>query len=281
MQIGIRASQLGLLLLLAAGGCGANSAPRRDMEPERRVAPQQAANPNPADGPATAVERKIIYTSQIDVVVDDLDAAQKRLQELVTQVQAAGGYLGRQEISGSKGYQRQSSWTVRVPLAKFDGFVAAVESLGELQRHTREAQDVTDAYADLEARLRNKQASEKRLLSHLDKTGELKDTLEVERELSRVRGEVEQLQGQLNLMKNKTDLATVLITLHERVSYQPPTAPRFSTEISRAFDASIRQLVQFGQALVLLLVILSPWLLVGAIAFFPIRLLLKSRSRRS
>lgn len=254
-------------LLLMTLGCG-QSRPEGDVS-ER---PGPAGKPPVAavDGPAVPIERKIIYTSQIDIVVDDMDAAQRRLQGLLTSIQESGGYLARQELSGSKGYRRESSWTIRVPLAKFDGFVAEIETIGELQRHIREAQDVTDAYADLDARLRNKQSSEKRLLTHLERTGELKDTLEVERELSRVRGEVEQLQGQLNVLKNKTDLATVVLTLHERISYTPATAPGFATEISRTFDTSCQCVIAVGKGGLLAIVALAPWLVVGGIVLLPI-----------
>jgi cell fate (sporulation/competence/biofilm development) regulator YlbF (YheA/YmcA/DUF963 family) len=256
---------LAFYLVAHVGGCGA-SGPRPVQVAQ---APAQDAPVNP-DGPAVPSERKIIYQSQIDVVVDDLLAAQQRLQVLIKGVQESGGYLARQEVTGRTGEHRQGSWTIRVPISRFDGFVAEVESLGELLRNSREAQDVTEAYADLEARLRNKQASEQRLLSHLAKTGDLKDTLECERELSRVRGEVEQLQGQFNLMKNKTDLATVVVNLHERANYKPPTAPAFSTMVNRTFADSWGALMKFGQVLVLLAVALAPWLVAAAAVLVPV-----------
>jgi len=261
-------------------GCAAASDP---SEKRAQRAPQvaQAPNANPPvpDGPAVPVERKIIYTSQIEVIVDDLKVAQQRLEELVQPVQQAGGYVARQEINGRTGYHRQSSWTIRVPLSKFDGFVAEVEKLGELQRNSRDAQDVTEAYADLDARLRNKQASEARLLSHLEKTGDLKDTLEIERELSRVRGEIEQLQGQLSLLKNKTDLATVTLTLHERENYTPPSTPDFSTQISRTFAESWKGMLLLGKGLALIGVGASPWLIATGILLFPVWIVRRRRPK--
>ena len=242
----------------------------------------QDANANgPApDGPPAPLERKIIYTSQIEVLVADMASAQQRLEALIESAKEAGGYLARQEISGRNGSYRNSTWTVRVPLAKFDQFVSEVEGLGKLWRHSREAQDVTDAYADLGARLRNKQSSEVRLLSHLQKTGELKDTLEVERELSRVRGEIEQLQGQLNPLKNKTDLATVTVTLYERETYAPLSDPDFSAQVYRTFDASRQGLVLCSKLLVLAIVALTPWLVIGGIIIVPAILIFRKRRVR-
>lgn len=157
--------------------------------------------------------------------------------------------------------------------------MAELEKLGELERSSRDAQDVTEAYADLEARLRNKQLSETRLLSHLEKSAELKDTLELERELSRVRGEIEQLQGQLNLLKSKTDLATVMVTLLERQGYTPPTKPTFGIQVSRTFDNSWKALVDFGQTLALIAVALAPWLIVFALILTPVWLIVRHRNQ--
>jgi hypothetical protein len=105
-------------------------------------------------------------------------------------------------------------------------------------------------------------ASEQRLLGHLEKTGDLKDTLEVERELSRVRGEVEQLQGRLNLLKNRTVLATVILTLHERLGFTPETTADFTTQVSRTFGGSWQAFSAFLRFTALFLVAIVPWLCV-------------------
>jgi len=253
---------------LLFSGCGDADRPGSKAPAQLAQRDRAAGNGNQAAAPA--VERKIIYTSQIDVVVEDFSGAQQKLNTIIDAVQQQGGYLARQEVTGTTGYHRHGSWTVRVPLGQFDQFIGNVERLGELERSSRDAQDVTEAYADLEARLRNKQASEQRLLSHLEKSAELKDTLELERELSRVRGEIEQIQGQLNVLKNKTDLATVTITLIERLNYQPETKATFGTQITRTFGKSIELLQTCAQGFILAVVALAPWTIVALIAVLPI-----------
>lgn len=256
---------IGLALALISG-CGSD-APRNS--PPQQIAQVPPAAPVP-DGPVVPIERKIIYTSQIELLVGDLTTTQQRLAEMIKSIQGTGGYLAKQEVIGQQGAYRHGSWTIRVPLAKFDGFVMELESLGELKRDSRDAQDVTEAYADLEARLRNQQASETRLLTHLQKTAELKDTLEVEREITRVRGEIERLQGQLNLLKNKTDLATITLTVIERETIAPITAATFSTQISRTFQSSIDGLVSVAKTLTLMVVALTPWAIVTGLIAAPI-----------
>ena len=238
-----------------AAGCGAAE------QPTGSASPPVLASPNLASGEqATATARKIVFTAQVDVLVEDMAQAQQRLNDLIAKVQQAGGYVSHQEVSGTAGSRRHGTWTVRVPQTRFDQVMADLEQLGELQRSSRDAQDVTEAYTDLEARLKNKQSSEQRLLSHLEKTGELKDTLEVERELSRVRGEVEQLQGQLNLLKNKTDLATIILTIQERAGFTPTTTPTFSTQVSRTFAESWEAFGVFLRFIALCVVAAVPWL---------------------
>lgn len=263
---------IGFLLCCSFLGCGVSApSPTASSTPtstQIHSAPNSGTGESPASSP-----RKIIFTAQVDVVVEDMTIAQQRLSTLIEGVQKVGGYVAHQEVQGTAGAQRRGTWTVRAPLYEFDRLMADLEQLGDLQRSSRDAQDVTEAYTDLEARLRNKQSSEQRLLSHLEKTGELKDTLEVERELSRVRGEVEQLQGQLNLLKNKTDLATIIITLQERLGYTPATTPNFTTQASRTFDGSWQAFRAFLRFLALLLVATVPWLCVavpilGAIWFW-------------
>lgn len=240
-------------------GCGAASQPPRAVAPA--TSPRELASSQSTSGEqATATARKVIFTAQVDVLVDDLAPAQQRLNELIARVQQAGGYVSHQEVSGTAGSRRHGTWTLRVPQPRFEQVMTDLEQLGELLRSTRDSQDVTEAYTDLEARLKNKQSSEQRLLSHLEKTGDLKDTLEVERELSRVRGEVEQLQGQLNLLKHKTDLATIILTLQERAGFTPVTTPTFKTQVSRTFEESWQAFAAFLRFLVLFAVAIVPWL---------------------
>lgn len=264
-----------LIISLLFIGCSNNSGPRPKQAVQVAVQPGNPV-PNAGDVAAPSLVRKIIYTCQIAVVVEDLMAAQQTLNTLIASIQPQGGYLANQELSGTSGSQRRGTWTIRVPLSEFDRFVSQVEKLGEIERNSRNAQDVTDAHTDLEGRLRNKQSSETRLLSHLEKSAQLKDTLELERELTRVRGEIEQLQGQMNLLNNKADLATVSLTLTERQEYIPPAPPvtaSFPTLVSRTFIESWNNLVACAQGVALITVALAPWAVAAAIILLPIWLI--------
>ena len=104
-------------------------------------------------------------------------------------------------------------------------------------------------YYDLEARIKNKQQEETRLLKHLaDSTGKLEDILAVERELTRVRGEIEQMQGRIRYLGNLSALSTVTLNVTEVRNYTPPVHPTFgNADRARTFNDSLVYSDRFRQ----------------------------------
>lgn len=206
--------------------------------------------------PATA--RKIVYNAQLSLVVEDLTGLAEKIRKLV---EGAGGYLSSSDESSYTAAQRHATWTARVPVEKFPEIVAALGRFGEIQQERIDSQDVTQEFYDIEARIKNKQEEEKRLLRHLeDSTGKLEDILAVERELTRVRGEIEQMQGRIRYLANVSSLSTITISATEIHDYVPPVKPTFGTEIARTFEQSLNGLLGFVKMLTLVVVALVPWL---------------------
>jgi Domain of unknown function (DUF4349) len=240
-------------------GVSAPASPRPASESQ----PEAAAA---ARGPAVA--RKIIYDAQVDLVVESVDPIAKKMTALV---QDAHGYIAEQNVTGSPGSLRSIHWRIRVPVEQFDSFVDSVVSLGELERNNRTSQDVSDQYYDLEARIKNKKVEEQTLNKILqERSGKLEDVLKIEIELSRVRGEIEQLEGKIRVLENLSSLATLTINVREREKYAPaaPVVASFGTRISRTWDSSITGLVDLGKAIVLLTVSWAIWIplyLIGAL----------------
>ena len=221
----------------------------------------------------------MIYDASIDLIVESLNKTEQAILKLITD---HGGFLAESEQNSETSERRHGTWRVRVPVDRFESFTGAVSRLGEVRRNHVGTQDVTEEYFDLEARIRNKQEEEKRLVKHLSaSTGNLKDILDVERELSRVRGEVEQMQGRLRFLSNRADLSTVTINATEWKDYKPPVAPTYSTQISRTFFRSVENLGTFFTSLSLVLVALIPWIPVIALGLFLLRWLLVRRRQKS
>lgn len=227
----------------------------RREEMNRPGAPAVAQAPPSAE----AMARKIIYTATVNLVTEKLNEV---TSSLLQQVKAHEGYVAETNISGATGSQREATWKVRVPAHRFDAFMQAVGTLGEMQNSATTSQDVSEEFYDIAARLKNKRVEEARLIQHLQRsTAKLQEILEVEREISRVREEIERMEGRLRFLSNQTDFSTVTITVREIKDYVPPSPPTFATEIMRSFSGSVETMVAFAKGLVLLIVALAPWAL--------------------
>jgi hypothetical protein len=218
----------------------------------------KAGQQGAAKTPTPPIQRKIIYDAKIDLIVESLNGLEPSILSLVKQ---NGGFLAESDLATEVSTQRTATWRVRVPVDRFDAFVGQVSRLGEVRTSHLGSQDVTEEFFDLEARIRNKQEEEKRLLKHLaDSTGKLEDILKVESELTRVRGEVEQMQGRLRFLANRADLSTVTITATELKDYTPPQPVTLAAQIHTTFFGSLEALTTFGKSLLLLVIALVPWL---------------------
>ncbi len=214
-----------------------------------------------------ATPRKIIYTGQVDLVVEDFDRTEQQLRQLVEEHE---GYLANSDIHNQPGVPRSGTWTVRVPTGHFNDFLQAVVKFGEVRNRNTNSQDITDAYHDKAARLKADETEEKSLLALLEKTqGKVEDILRMREQLRVVRGQIEEEKSQIQRWDKDVDLATVTVKLLDRRDYTPPLLPDFGSTVGRTFQNSIDALVLFGKTLVLIVVALAPWLAVLAVLAAP------------
>ena len=224
-----------------------------------------------------AIERKIVYTADVDVVVEEFDQVPSRVKELVEQ---HSGYIAKSNIRGTPGSPRSGEWTIRVPVVDYEKFLAAARDLGEVRSVRTDSDDVTAEFYDIEARIRNKEQEEDRLRKHLDdSTGKLEDILNVEREISRVRGEIEQMEGRMRVLKDLTSLTTINLQVDEIKDYVPEGDPTYSTRVRRAFAKSITALVVAAKAASIAIVAAVPWIAV-LLALLAVVYLLRPLIRR-
>jgi hypothetical protein len=222
-----------LVLGLALGACrnaGTAAVPAAAGERQALVAQDgdrvAAAAPAPGgageggSGPVSPVPvvpvpltRKIVRNGTINLEVADLV---KAVASVRAGTSAAGGYVTNESQGRDEYGVRQGSITCRIPAEKLDATLAAFQALGRVQAVAVTADDITEQYFNLEIRLRNQQQLETRLLKLLDQPGnKVADLIEVEREVARVRSEIDELEGRKRLWDSQVALSTLTVELRE------------------------------------------------------------------
>jgi hypothetical protein len=216
----------------------------------------------PANAP-----RRIIYEADINLVVKDVSTVESQIAALLNEHQ---GYVAESAIDRTRGEELSGRWRVRIPVEHFDAFLNEVAKLGVAESRKQTAQDVTEEFVDLEAQISNKKKLEQRIVELVqNQSGEIKDVIEVERELGRVRGEIEQMEGRLRYLTNRTELTTVSIVAREVDDYVPPQAPSFANQIQRAWTNSLQSMQNFGQRAVVAAVYAFPWIFALGVVLIP------------
>jgi hypothetical protein len=163
------------------------------------------------------LDRKLIYTARVKLETSDLDQFAKAL---VQQVELFDGVLTNYQDERTSGDLRSGMWTLRVPSGQFDAALQWLDSSANLVSKQVKSQDITEEFVDLEARLQNKRNTEQRLKTLLDeRPGKLDEILSVERELDRVREEIERVEGRFRFVKDQLALSTIEIMASTRVEY--------------------------------------------------------------
>ena len=227
------------------------------------------------------VSRRIIQNGRISLIARDFDDAVAQAQQLIKQHE---GFLASDNTNMSSRERRIANWTIRVPYANFDPLYAALQDVAEPVQANRDAQDVTARYIDLEARIASKKKLEQRVLQLLDRPDDkIQHVIEVEKELSRIRTDIESMEGQLRYLSDQVSLSTLEITIEEQKDYVPPQAPGFESRVSEQWSGSVTSLLELGEWLVLSAVALAPWVavLIVLLAVLWVGLRLRKLFRRS
>ena len=221
----------------------------------------------------------IIRTAQLSLITKEFDKARANLEAILKRHR---GYFGELKVGGATGSGRTFAATLRVPADQLDATLADVKTLGRLESESQSGQDVTSQYVDLQARLANARNTEQRLTDLLrNRTGKLSDVLDVERELDRVRGEIEQMEAERKTMSNQVSFATLNATISEDYQAQLQVVPpSTSTRLGNAAVDGYRSMVEGVMSLTLFLLSNGPSLLLwGVILFMPARMIWKKLRR--
>jgi len=184
------------------------------------LARAEVAEQKPAETPAPAsANRKLIRNATVELEIVSFDDA---VQKVTAFANEDRGYVATTNSQKQANGKLRGQVIVKVLPENLDRFLQKLRGLGDLKNQTLGTEDVTKAYFDTDARLKNAHVMEQRLIDMLNtKTGKVSDLLQVEKELGRVREEIEKMQGDLKYWDSQVQFATVTISLSEKDMEEP------------------------------------------------------------
>lgn len=266
----------------AAGTDAALPAPLTAVAPPARDAGDQSAATRPAANEAVAAKAAsmggaepspevslpaqaqqagamLIRAGHAMVEVDSLQIGIARVRSLAQQT---GALVANTVIQTGREQQRSASLELRIPSDRFDSVVNGLAPIGKVESVNISAQDVGEEFVDLSARLANARRLEARLIELLaNRTGRLNDVLTVERELARVREQIERYEGRLRYLQSRVSVSSLTVVVHE----PPPVVASHPGEnvIADAFVEAWRRFVFLTAGIIASLGVLVPVAAIG------------------
>jgi Domain of unknown function (DUF4349) len=164
----------------------------------------------------------VIRNGAVTIEVDSLELAVAAVQQVATSM---GGYVGNSSQTTGAFNVRTATIELKIPAARYDNAISNLAPIGKIESQESTAEDVGEEFFDITARQANARKLEERLINLLaTRTGKLEDVLAVERELARVREEIERYEGRLRYLKSHVATSTLTVTVHEprAITSQPP-----------------------------------------------------------
>ena len=228
----------------AAGGDAVQGLAGASAGTGEPAADEETAGGGPASGNGNAapIEQRIIKTGEVTVEVLDVPATVGRVRAFVLEL---GGYVGGSQAgSGDQG----ATLTLRVPAARFDETLERLRDLdGEVIAEATRESDVTRQIIDLGARIANLEASEASYRVLLERAERIEDVLAVQSRLDGVRGEIEQLNAQLQDIEGDADLSTLTVSLIPAA--EPIVEQTQAWDVGSEVQGALAALVGIGQGL--------------------------------
>lgn len=209
------------------------------------------------------IDKKIIKDAEIGIEVSDYKVMKSKVDSIV---RSLNGYISNDNLYNNE-ESINCNMVIRLPEKNFDKFLAYLEKGGDRVKYKNiSARDVTEEFIDIEARLKNKLAVEKRYSQLLLKARTVKDILEIEEKLRNIREEIESTQGRLNYLNSQVSYSTINLLLEQKLEYkyQPSKGKNFFQMLIKSLDRGWSVFLQF------LLFVFKLWpfiILIAAIIF--------------
>jgi hypothetical protein len=218
------------------------------------------------------IEQKIIKTAHLDFETQELEKMYQNIMQLASQNKA----IVQSDNSGKTYNRFFRQMTLRVPSENFQLVVNGIsDGVAYFDRREITQQDVTEEFVDIEARLKAKRELENRYLTLLKQAKNVKEMLEIERELSTIREEIESREGRLKFLQSKVSMSTIHLNFYKTTS---------ETGVTLSYGQKIKNALQGGwdgiSVFFLGLLYLWPLFLLAIIAILVVRWLLRRNKKK-
>ena len=219
------------------------------------------------------IERVIIRNGDISMTVENTREARRNIEQMVASMAQDGAFIVSSNESGSgREGNPYISMSIRVPADRFAEVMARLTEMaveGTNPSISETADDVTEEYVDLQARIENLEAARDRLLVLMEDARTTEDLLMAEQQLTMRETEIEALKGRLRYLSQAARLSRINISLQPYILSQPVDARwRPAETVREAFNALIDALRDFGDFAIFFAIAMLPWLLLLALIVF-------------
>jgi hypothetical protein len=291
---------LSILLILALSACASRSAEQTMVLPAEapgyEAAPQESKDAYTYESASAAgvpspeeAARLVIKQASMRVSVADPSSAMRAVMSMAEDMQ---GYVVSSNqwnsVDASGKQYAQTSVTIRVPAERLDEAMQKIREMaadGEngVISESVSGEDVTSDYVDSQSRLRNLEAAEQQLVKLLESATDLQYTLDIFRELTNIRSEIEVLKGHIKYLEESAALSSVAVEFVAEASLQPIQIGSWkpSGEAKKAVQALIRAAQKVGTGLIWFVITWVPFLLpIGLIIYLIVRASKKRKAAR-
>ena len=220
--------------------------------------------------------RKVIKTAKLNLQTLNFDEFEIALNEKIAE---SGAYLQYADVSGTDYYggRKSANYTIRVPEANLNFFLAGVEGIATVTNKTVGEEDVTMNYVDTETRIKTLQIEQERLLSLLEKADDLEYIIKLEERLSEVRYNIESYQSRLRTYDDKITYSTVTIYVYEVTRVQEKTPETLLERIKNGWADTMYDINEGAKDFIVWFIVNIPYLAFWAVVIVIVVVVLKKK----
>jgi hypothetical protein len=222
------------------------------------------------------ISQKLVRSGGINFQSEDLEKDYQQIKGMLGRYEA---YL-ENETQNNDQFRKSYNLSIRVPSDRYDSLLSAISGIAfRVENKYSNVDDVTERYYDLQSRIQNKLELEKRYREILSKANEVKDILEIERNLNDVRTDIEMMEGQFNFLTKQVKFSMIQVQFYEELPYELNSGKKkgFWVRIINALDNGWQVFLTVFVGLVTL----WPFYIAGAMVFILVMYLRRKNKSHS